>query len=147
MVGFTLNKHAVHRWIMAQADRGAITRQCINMTENSTNTRYMYLQCKWPNLVFQSHGHKLYLEVNIFQFLTIYRVRKDMDATQIKHHELEVSNVLEIITAMSNPFDVEENMVNIANGKVPGEDVSEDDTCKGNRRTEMYGFHVRTLIK
>ena len=51
-----------------------------------------------------------------------------MDATQIKHHELEVSNVLEIITAMSNPFDVEENMVNIANGKVAGEDVSEDMT-------------------
>ena len=27
LVGFTLNRGAVHRWIMSQADRGAITRQ------------------------------------------------------------------------------------------------------------------------
>ena len=30
-----------------------------------------------------------------------------MDATQVKYHELEVSNVLETITAMHNPFDVD----------------------------------------
>jgi hypothetical protein len=40
IVGFTLNKNAVHRWIMAQADRGAITRQCFTMTDSSTNSRY-----------------------------------------------------------------------------------------------------------
>jgi hypothetical protein len=27
-VGITLNKGAVHRWIMGQAERSAITRQC-----------------------------------------------------------------------------------------------------------------------
>ena len=31
--GFTLNRSAVHRWIMSQADRGAITRQCHLMTD------------------------------------------------------------------------------------------------------------------
>ena len=39
LVGFTLNRNAVHRWIMAQADRGAITRQCLKMTNNSSETR------------------------------------------------------------------------------------------------------------
>lgn len=52
-----------------------------------------------------------------------------MDATQTKYHELEVSSVLKTITAMSNPFDVEENMINIANGKVASEDVFKDMTC------------------
>lgn len=39
IVGFTLNRGAVHRWIMAQADRGAITRQCLMMTNSSSNQR------------------------------------------------------------------------------------------------------------
>ena len=30
---------------------------------------------------------------------------------------------------MHNPFDVDENMINIANGKVASEDVSKDMTC------------------
>ncbi len=41
-----------------------------------------------------------------------------MDETQIKYHEQEVANVVEIITNMSNPFEVEDSMVNIASGKV-----------------------------
>ena len=28
IVGITLNKDAVHRWLMGQAERSAITRQC-----------------------------------------------------------------------------------------------------------------------
>ena len=52
-----------------------------------------------------------------------------MDGTQVKYHELEVSNVFETISAMTNPFDVEENMINIVNGKVASEDVSKDMTC------------------
>lgn len=28
LVGFSLNRGAVHRWIMSQAERGAITHQC-----------------------------------------------------------------------------------------------------------------------
>ena len=39
MVGFTLNRRAVHRWIMSQADRGAITNQCLTMANDSSNSR------------------------------------------------------------------------------------------------------------
>ena len=39
LVGFTLNKSAVQRRIMAQADRGAITREYLKMTDNSNKTR------------------------------------------------------------------------------------------------------------
>ena len=49
-----------------------------------------------------------------------------MDETQIKYHEQEVSNVVEIITNMSNPFEVEDSMVNIASGKVAPASVSND---------------------
>lgn len=51
-----------------------------------------------------------------------------MDATQTKYHEQEVNSAVETITTMSNPFDVEENMINIANGKVACADVSKDMT-------------------
>ncbi len=40
LVGMTLNKGAVHRWIMGQAERGAITRQCEAMANISDATRY-----------------------------------------------------------------------------------------------------------
>lgn len=39
LVGFTLNRGAVHRWIMSEADRGAITQQCISMAELGSNSR------------------------------------------------------------------------------------------------------------
>lgn len=39
LVGFTLNRSAVHRWIMSQSARGAITRQCRSMTDHSSHTR------------------------------------------------------------------------------------------------------------
>ena len=51
-----------------------------------------------------------------------------MDGTQIKYHELEVSNVFQTVSAMTNPFDVEENMINIVNGNVASENVSKDMT-------------------
>ena len=49
-----------------------------------------------------------------------------MDETQIKYHEHEVANVVEVITNMSNPFEVEDSMVNIASGKVAPANVSND---------------------
>lgn len=49
-----------------------------------------------------------------------------MDQTQIKYHEEEVASVVEIITNMQNPFDVEDGLVNISSGKVAPEDVSKD---------------------
>lgn len=39
LVGSTLNSAAVYRWIMSQADRSAITRQCQMMMDNATHTR------------------------------------------------------------------------------------------------------------
>ena len=49
-----------------------------------------------------------------------------MDETQIKYHEREVANVVEVITNMTNPFEVEGDMVNIASGKVATTSVSND---------------------
>ena len=52
-----------------------------------------------------------------------------MDATQTKYHEQEVASVVETITNMSNPFEVEDSMINIASGKVATADVSRDMNC------------------
>ncbi|CAB3997096.1 Hypothetical predicted protein [Paramuricea clavata] len=57
------------------------------------------------------------------------RTRKEMDATQTKYHEQEVASFVETITNMSNPFEVEDNMINIASGKVATADVSRDMNC------------------
>lgn len=55
------------------------------------------------------------------------RSRKDLDKTQAKSHEKEVTNVSEIITNMINPFEVEGNsLVNIASGVVAPTDVCKD---------------------
>ena len=68
---------------------------------------------------------------NILQFKIISfscRSRKDTDATQTKYHEREVASVVETITNMSNPFEVEDSMVNIASGKVASPAVLKDMT-------------------
>ena len=39
MVGMTLNKGAVHRWLMWQAERSAITKQCEVMANVTEVTR------------------------------------------------------------------------------------------------------------
>jgi hypothetical protein len=49
-----------------------------------------------------------------------------MDETQIRYHEHEVANVVEVIMNMSNPFEVEDSMVDIASGKVAPANVSTD---------------------
>ena len=49
-----------------------------------------------------------------------------MGATQIKYHEREVANVVEVITNMTNLFEGEGDMVNIASGKVATPSVSND---------------------
>ncbi|CAB4023939.1 Hypothetical predicted protein, partial [Paramuricea clavata] len=46
-----------------------------------------------------------------------------------KYHEQEEANVVETITNMSNPFDVDGSMINIASGKVATADVSRDINC------------------
>ena len=48
-----------------------------------------------------------------------------MDATQTKYHEQEVANVVDTITTMSNPFEVNDNMINIVNGKVANPNISQ----------------------
>ena len=40
LIGITLNKGAVHRWLMSQAERSAITRQCEAMANINEVTRY-----------------------------------------------------------------------------------------------------------
>lgn len=44
LTGFTLNRGAVHRWIMAQAERGAISRQCQIMAGLISDGRYKNMQ-------------------------------------------------------------------------------------------------------
>jgi hypothetical protein len=39
LIGMTLNKGAVHRWLMGQAERSAITRQCEAMANITEVTR------------------------------------------------------------------------------------------------------------
>eukprot|EP00794_Sanderia_malayensis_P000765 gene765-55_t len=39
LVGFTLNRAAVHRWIMAQGERGAMKRQCLAMAGLASDGR------------------------------------------------------------------------------------------------------------
>ena len=39
IVGFSLNKGAVHRWIMSQAERSAISGRCQEMANMSELTR------------------------------------------------------------------------------------------------------------
>ena len=39
LVGFTLNRGAVHRWILGQAERSAISRNCQDMANMSEVTR------------------------------------------------------------------------------------------------------------
>jgi hypothetical protein len=41
LVGFTLNRGAVHRWILGQAERSAISRRCQDMANMSEVTRYV----------------------------------------------------------------------------------------------------------
>jgi hypothetical protein len=43
LVGFTLNRGAVHRWILGQAERSAISRMCQDMANISEVTRYSIL--------------------------------------------------------------------------------------------------------
>ena len=40
LTGFTLNKSAVQRWILAQSERGSITRQCYSLAGFITSDRY-----------------------------------------------------------------------------------------------------------
>ena len=41
IVGFTLNRTAVKRWILAQSERGSITRQCYVVAGHHEEERYM----------------------------------------------------------------------------------------------------------
>ncbi len=40
-MGFTLNRGAVHRWILGQAERSAISRMCQDMANISDVARYV----------------------------------------------------------------------------------------------------------
>ena len=40
LTGFTLNRSAVQRWILAQSERGSMTRQCYSLAGFTTSDRY-----------------------------------------------------------------------------------------------------------
>lgn len=42
IVGFTLNRPAVKRWISAQSERGSITRQCYVVAGHPEEERFMF---------------------------------------------------------------------------------------------------------
>ena len=41
LIGFTLNRGAVHRWILGQSERCAITRSCQDMADMHDEHRYV----------------------------------------------------------------------------------------------------------
>ena len=43
IVGFTLNRTAVRRWILAQPERGSITRQCYVVAGHREEKRLMFV--------------------------------------------------------------------------------------------------------
>ena len=71
-----------------------------------------------------------------------------MDKTQAKSHEKEVNNVLEIITNMINPFEVEGNsLFNIASGVVAPTDVCKDMlSAKDIGESKCKGFVTEQLL-
>lgn len=45
MVGITLNRGAMQRWILAQSERSAIMRQCMKMAGADPLNRYILHKC------------------------------------------------------------------------------------------------------
>lgn len=43
LIGFSLNRAAVHRWLLAQSERAAITKSCKDMAGVSGKPRYTQL--------------------------------------------------------------------------------------------------------
>ena len=51
LVGITLNKGAVHRWILGQAERSAVTRQCEAMA-NVTDIKRSVTKIPFKNFPY-----------------------------------------------------------------------------------------------
>ena len=63
----------------------------------------------------------------ITRILFWYRERKDLDKTHIRHHNTEVAAVMETISSMINPFELEcEDLINIVNGEVASAAAKKD---------------------
>ena len=50
LVGFTMNRASVHRWLLSQSERAAITGQCKDMAGMNRKPRHASIFAKW-NLV------------------------------------------------------------------------------------------------
>ena len=70
-------------------------------------SRFNY--CSYKVSIFHTVGH--------VKMLTIHKLRR---------HNAEVESVVETISNMTNPFDDLEDLVNIANGEIATETVSND---------------------
>ena len=42
LIGFSMNRSTVHRWLLSQAERASITSKCKDMAGNSCTPRYLY---------------------------------------------------------------------------------------------------------
>ena len=65
IVGFTLNRTAVKRWILAQSERGSITRQCHVVAGH----------CEEERLVFVHHEQAYYIFYSLFSYRMCFRSR------------------------------------------------------------------------
>ena len=41
LVGFSMNRSSVHRWLLSQAERAAVTQRCKSMSGMSHKSRYV----------------------------------------------------------------------------------------------------------
>lgn len=97
----TLNKGAVHRWLLGQAERSAISRECETMANVNNHTRYIDVI-----LVFIKNillGFSPLFQNNISY--SSFRLRKNLDKTRIEADEKAVVDVIKTIESFINPFE------------------------------------------
>ncbi|CAB4001142.1 Hypothetical predicted protein [Paramuricea clavata] len=98
LIGFSLNHAAIHRWLLAQSERAAITNKCKDMASaDAINQGYHFIplcQCILPIS------------------------RKDLDRTKCTCYEKSVNDVMSTVSNMIDPFTEQAGLVSLASGIV-----------------------------
>ena len=138
----TLNKGAVHRWLLGQAERSAISRECETMA-NVNNHRYIDVI-----LVFIINillGFSSLFQNNISY--SSFRLRKNLDKTRIEADEKVVVDVIKTIESFINPFENDhEGLVHLASGTVATSAVAKDMKTMEQRGEAAAVEFIKTRI-
>ena len=119
-----MNPAAVHRWLMSQSERAAITSQCKSMAGMLCMPRFVHLCI---NIHFWTHDQFFNSTENqtLYQFNS-YRKRKDLDTSKCERYEKSVQDVMATVAQMINPFEADqEELVSLATGAVLENDVAD----------------------